>query len=300
MKIDNFALTMFQTCPAKYQLRMVEGWTGKRKSAPLGFGAAFHAGLAAWYRTGSLPAALDAIEEVWPNEHPVDDYRTLEKCKTVMRQYAAEYPTEEFKIIGMPQSPIVEQTFTIDTGMALNCVHCNAAPNEEGLCPNGHGHCEPIEYGGIFDGLVEYGSQVYVFEHKTTSQLGDYYFTQFKPNNQVSGYVWAAGKMSGNRVGGAIINAIGVYKVGATKFKRDITSRSESDINNWLKSVRQSCQMIADARKNKAYPMHTQACTLYGLCEYHSVHVLGSKEHQQKRLEMDYVHEPWIFEDRDE
>ena len=33
MKIDNFALTMHQACPSKYQLRMIEGWRSKQTIA---------------------------------------------------------------------------------------------------------------------------------------------------------------------------------------------------------------------------------------------------------------------------
>jgi hypothetical protein len=304
VKVDNFALSMFQTCPSKYQLRMVEGWTTRQRSAALGFGGAFHEGLRTWYRSsGNLQASLQAIIQSWPQDLPIDDWRTKEKCISTMIAYSREYPLESFRIVGMPDDPLVEVTFTLDTGLFLDCEECGPVEGQDPTdprCKNCGATREPIEYGGIFDGLVEFSGSVYVFEHKTTSQLGDYYFNQFKPNNQVTGYVWAARQLSGKRVGGAIINAIGVYKVSAPKFKRDITTRSDTEIAEWLLNIRESCQMLRNCERQNYFPMHTHSCTMYGRCEYHPVHVLGEPKERQAMLDMDYVVSPWHYEARDD
>jgi len=279
--IDNFALTMFQACPRKYFMRMREGWTARRKSAALGFGGAVHEGLATWYRTGNKVEALSAINAAWPDNSPVDDYRDKRKCIEVMTDYLREYPAENFVVVGAPDSPMIEKSFTIDTGLTL----------EDG---------EPIEYGGIFDGLVEFSGSVFVLEHKTTSQLGKTYFYQFRPNNQVSGYVWAASKLSGRNVGGAIINAIGVYKSSPTKFERNITSRTPAEISEWLLNVKNTCEMIRACERSERWPMFTQSCTMYGRCDFHSVCVLPHAPERQKMLEQDYMMERWEYEDRDD
>ena len=280
MIIDNYALSNFQSCPAKYDLRMRQRWTARRKGAALGFGGALHHGLAEWYKTGQIKRALLAIDEKWPAESPEDDYRTKAKCLEVMLDYVKKYPAENFKVIGAPDSPMIEQTFTLPTGLCL----------DDG---------ESIEYGGIFDGLIEFAGAVYVLEHKSTSQLGPYYFEQFKPNNQVTGYIWASGKLTNLRVGGAFINAIGVYKASATRFERQVTNRSEEDIATWLHNLREWCQLIRNCETKGFWPLNTQSCTMYGRCEYHSVHTLSSQREQELRLENDYVKEAWSFEDRD-
>lgn len=305
MKIDNFALTMFQTCPAKYWLRMREHWTSRRKSAALGFGGALHEGLAAWYKTGDRAAALVAINDSWPGDLPIDDWRTKEKCLSVMIDYMKHYPQESFKIIGYPEAPMIENTFTLDTGMFLKCKECQDADQSvpwESECTNCGSPLqkEPIEYGGIFDGLVQFGPSCFIFEHKTTSQMGDYYFNQFRPNNQVTGYVWAGGLLSGQPVGGAIINAIGIYRVGATKFRREITTRTEEDIKHWLMNVYSTCQQIQDCELRGFFPQYTGSCTMYGKCEFHDVHVLGTHTEQERWLEQQYVKKPWNYEHRDD
>lgn len=312
MKVDNFALTMHQACPRRYQQRMIDGYTLRRRSAALGFGGAFHAGIGEWYKFTHLPnderlrLAVAAIEGAWDNTVPVDDYRTLGKCTTVMEEYSREYQTENFTVVGAPERPIVEVTFTLPLGLWLPCTnefcqlrHQNFPTHE--YCKGCGDAKEAIDYGGIFDGLVRFGDKVWVFEHKTTSQLGTYYFNQFKPNNQVTGYIWAAGQLSGLDVAGAIINAIGVYKTGKTKFERQITTRNQQfDIEEWKLNVYDTCVEIRNHQMSGRYPQRTPSCTQYGLCEFHQVCTLAQPEHRLKRLEQDYVRSEWDYTRRDE
>ena len=313
MKIDNFALTMHQTCPAKYDLRIRQGWTSRGKSAALGFGGALHAGLATWYKTHDLGQSLLSIGEVWKDDQPIDDFRTKEKCITTMIEYSKSYPHESFQVVGAPDNPMIEVPFTIELGRCVPfCGDWTAADGTEhhgcGVMQHGFENevcekcgepLEPIEYGGIFDGLIEFSHQVFILEHKSTSVMGASYFNQFKPNNQVCGYIWGAGQLSGKKVVGAMVNAIGVYKAGATKFNREITSRSEGAITEWKKNVQSTCAEIRFHERHGFWPLRTMACTLYGLCEFHSVHVLEHQTEREKRLENDFVKDHWDYELRE-
>ncbi len=320
MKVDNFMLSMHQTCPSKYDLRIQHNWSPRRKSAALGFGAVVHEGLGCWYKNSHLTnvqrleMSIEKMRNSWPAEHPVDDYRTLGKAIDVMQDYARTYPSESFKVLGADKGlPIVEQTFALHTGMFLSCYECGPQHrlNEdeehecmmgvrEALCPNCGVALEPIEYGGIFDTLVDFQGQIFILEHKTTSRMGSTYFLQFKPNNQVTGYVWGASGLSGRKVNGAIINAMGVYKSSPTKFERHITTRNAGDIEEWGLNVRNTCEEIQQHKRNGFFPMRTAACTLYGTCEFHGVHVLTTQIERAKRLENDFVKSEWNFERRDD
>ncbi len=302
MKIDNFALQQFQTCPAKYDLRMRQGWVAKRRSGALGFGGAVHAGIAAWYKTKDVDAAILAIDAAYPEGISVDDFRTREKCVQVMIEYTRKYPAEQFTIVGAPDNPMIEVPFTLELGLCVPiCNECgfNHGPTDSPMCVQCGAALEPIEYGGICDGLIEFSGIPYVFEHKSTTQLGSSYFNQFKPNNQVTGYIWAAGLLSGQDVNGALINAIGIYKASATKFERQITSRSKIGIEAWKYNVQAVCGQIKLAERSGVWSLTTGSCTQYGLCEYHSVHVLENPKEQIMRLDTDYIKEAWDYELRE-
>lgn len=308
MKIDNFALSGFQTCRAKYYLRHALGYTPVRKKPALSFGGVVHNGLAEWYRTGDLSAALRAIEAHWPEVMPTEDFRTKAKALETIYAYTKEYPTEVWKPIATPSGVLVEQPFTIPTGLFLKCGECKfegyAGENDyrEGKCSNCNGALEEVEYGGLIDVGAFWGDMVYVVDHKTTTRLGDgnYYFMQYKPDNQMTGYIWGLGKLSNQRVGGALISAIGLYKAKPPEFKRQVTNRSERDIAEWLRYVLDTCNDIKQCERSGVWRMETGACMQYGQCDYHAVHTLPEGIEREKRLENDYVVSHWNYEERDE
>ena len=308
MKLDNFALSLFQACPAMYNLRIEQGWTPIRKRAALGFGAAIHVGLAAWHRTSDAKIAVKTMLKVWPAGMPEEDFRTKEKAIGVLLEYFEKYPQEGFQVIGAPDSPLVEKAFTLDTGLFLNCESCDKGGLVgDVLLANGFGVClncgyprEPLEYGGIIDGGIMFYDRAYTFEHKTTTRMGDSYFLQFKPNNQVTGYIWGLGKLTNTQVGGAMINAIGIYKAQPTKFERHLTTRTQTEIDEWLLNVLATANDIARCKRNNRWPMRTAACTMFGLCDFHNVHVLAHEREREKRLEADYRQSTWDHEHRDE
>jgi hypothetical protein len=197
-----------------------------------------------------------------------------------MRDYAKHYPDESFEFLGGGNgSALIERVATIDLGLT---------------CDDG----EPIEYGMILDGGIQFNDLVYTLEHKTTSQLSSYYFHQFKPNNQITGYIWGLQQLTGRQVGGALINAIGIYKASATRFERHITSRAPAEIDEWKRNVKSVCDEIKFHERNGYWPMRTQSCTMYGLCEYHGVCSMHPND-RERMLDQNYVKHPWDHERRD-
>jgi hypothetical protein len=312
---------MWQTCPAKFELSIERHWQPRMKSAPLGFGAVIHEGLAEWYRGGMnslnnlqrLDAAIAKIHEKFPKDHPVDDYRNLNNAERLMRQYANEYPGENFSVLQ------IEVPFTLDLGLSLSvCADIfalNLTTGELVLMRKGCWHinewdalrCEScglelevIEYGGIVDAITAFGQVLYVLEHKTTSQMGPLYFTQYQTSNQVTGYCWAVKGLSGGRVGGANINAMCLTSSGKITLKREMTNRNDQDFMRWKRYIQAECNAIARCRQTGIWPYRTEQCLgKYGLCSYHSVHTLSTELEQQRRLESDYEVREWDHELRD-
>lgn len=306
MKFDNFMLSMHQTCPAKYNERINHQWTSRYRSGALGAGAALHAGLAEWYMGHGPQAALAKIEESWDPDAPYDDWRTIEKVRRTFAEYILQYPQETWTVLGLKDAaPIVEVPFLLETGMYLPCNECYMADQflmdmaTVDTCENCNGAREPIEYGGILDMAVEFNGQVYVVDHKSTSQMGPTYFNQFKPNNQMTGYIWGAGKLSGQRCAGAIINAIAWSKTAATRFSRNITTRNDHDIERWLRDVYTEACSIQMHQRTGHWPYRTNSCTQYGMCEFHQIHVMSTPSEQQAMRETQYKKDNWDFENRD-
>lgn len=301
MIVDGTIVGMHQVCPEKMNLQIEQGWRPRYVEIAKNFGACLHQGLAVWYRAHDLAKALIAINESWPTNVAGggDDYRTKAKCLEVMRDYAHWYPAENFSIIGAPDNPIIEKAFCLSTGMHAECISCvdgEISSAELSACANCGAELECIDYGGIFDGLIDFSGQVLVLDHKSTSKLGDYYFEQFRPHSSTTGYIWAAQQISGRKVQGALINAIGIYAKGETSFKRQITTRTADEINEWLRDLRSVCTQILRSRRSGRWEMRTSGCvTKYGRCEFHQVHQLGHAKEREKLLQQDYVVQPWDF-----
>ena len=307
MKVDNFTLAQWN-CPAKYDLRINRQIVPLKKKPSLSVGGVLHYALAEWYRTGDRVATLQSVIDHWPEVMPSDDFRTKEYALKVMAAYMIEYPTENWKILQGADGPIVEKAFTIDTGMFLECQECGGYMGGDdqatGRCSNCGTDLESILYGGILDLGIDFSEMLYVGDHKSTTVLGKddstYYFLQYKPDNQMTGYIWGLGKLTNRRVGGALVNAIGLYKSGDVKFKRYITARNQFEINEWLCGVRAKCNEIKRAKRTGYYRLETSQCMNYGRCEYHDIHVLNDPVSREKRIESDYVRQAWDYEARDD
>jgi len=320
-------LAMYRKCALKYKESIEDDWQPRFRGGALGHGVAVHAGLAAWYR-GSLdglsgPQRVDlafaALTQAWPEDQPVDDFRTLSRAQELLLTYIKEYPQESFQILA------VEVPFTLplrdpegkyrwlDCGNSfpdtfdptLGRTFCPGKPLDSGNCDICGRPCESIEYGGIFDLNVQYGagkySTIYVMDHKTTSVLGPTFFLQFKPNAQITGYVWADTQLSDRKVAGAIINALCLTRGGNIVVgKREITDRSDADIREWISDTVWTCNAIRESQRTGVWPKSDEECQgKYGMCGYHGIHVLTEPHERQARRETDYIQRKWDYEDRD-
>jgi hypothetical protein len=308
MKVDNSALSQFD-CPAKYDLRIRRQIVPLKRKVSLSFGGVVHTGLAEWYRTGNAKAALSAIADHWPDVMPSDDFRTKDYAMKVMAAYILEYPSESWKVLQGAEGAIVEQAFTVDTEMTLDCQVCLGGKEptrdiSDKRCTVCGSLLERILYGGIIDVGAEFGDTLWVVDHKTTTVLGKesstYYFLRYNPDNQMTGYIWGLKKLTNRRMGGAIINALGLYKSGEIRFKRHPTARNEFQINEWLRSVRQKCNAIKQCEREGFWRLETSQCMNYGECEYHSIHTLMDSVSREKRIEAEYMKSEWNYEDRDD
>lgn len=281
--IDNTALADYMACPRKYFYGMV---LNRRRSGatapPLAFGTSWHAALEAHYKTGGNEAAVQlAILNSWQQHDRPDDHRTVERVLSCYHQYLDHWgdhatdTSRNGRTVGFPENPMVEIPVEI------------AWP----------GGAHP--YTGKIDRIIEINGLYYVEDHKTTSQLGAQYFQQYDPNNQMMGYAWLAQKLTGLRIAGVRINALGVLKT-QTKLAREIVSYSKERLEEWGRNYNAWVYRLEDSYKIMdpevyglgapkepgdpdysmteeeamlvAWPHNFMACSAkYGMCQYASL-----------------------------
>lgn len=270
--IDNTALADYMACPRKYYYGMV---ANRRRSGPtappLAFGASWHAALEAHYKYGGDRYKVEiAILHSWQQHDRPDDHRTMERVLSCYDQYLSHWgdhasdTQRNGRTVGFPENPMVEIPVEI------------AWP----------GGAHP--YTGKIDRIIEINGLYYVEDHKTTSQLGAQYFQQYDPNNQMMGYAWLAQKLTGLRIAGVRINALGVLKT-QTKLAREIVSYSKERLeewgrnyNSWVARLEDSYRIMAEGGSTtftpsdevllEAWPHNFMACSAkYGMCQYASV-----------------------------
>lgn len=276
--IDNTALADYMACPRKFFYGMVLNRRRQGVTPPaLAFGTSWHSALEAHYKTGGDRAAVEmAILTSWEQHDRPDDHRTMQRVLSCYEQYCnhwGDHATDTARngrTVGFPENPMVE------------------IPVE--LAWPGGAH----PYTGKIDRIIEINGLYYVEDHKSTSQLGAQYFQQYDPSNQMMGYAWLAQKLTGLRIAGVRINALGVLKT-QTKLAREIISYSKERLeewaenyNAWVARLESSYKIVQDynadhsqmepdpdeARSvvNSAFPHNFQACAgKYGMCQYASV-----------------------------
>ena len=289
--IDNTALDAYMKCPRMYFYSMVLSRRKRGAASALEFGSWWHAGLEAFFkepvRELALARGVEAIR-VAHTADPVspDDHRTLKRCISAFLEYV-EVVKDDGKItLGWPDAPIIESSVNF------------SLPDT------------PYSYAGKIDRIVRIGGHLFVEDHKSTSQLGSFFFSNFTISNQMMGYVWLGEQLTGERVAGVRINAFGLLKK-ENKFAREIISFSRERIEQWRKNTirwidkldqsydHMAANQTGDSEVDMtviedAWPMNFNQCfaSKYGPCQY--VSVCSQQPHRQLQvLESDYEHHPW-------
>ena len=271
---DNSALNVFMACPRQF-LYNHELCIGERQeSAAITMGSAVHEFLSAMWKGKDFDACLHAMmiyfdtDEAYPIDPNIDmetigkkggQMYSLEWLISLMDIYYHRYQliSEPFEILTDSEGdPYVEEGFAIDM--------------EDGI------------FTGKIDAIVRDRNtgRLWVVDHKTTRlTLGDRFTMQFKPNNQMTGYMLAVRELFGEMPEGCIVNAI---RVGQLKtltveqayqkmFLRIRTYRTEGELDSRIHQIRATMRAINAIRAegpDAYYQNAPTACNYYGGCGY--------------------------------
>ncbi len=314
--VDNTWLERLQTCSRAHQYENLNKRKGAAENAALNFGSGQHL---AWdWRYSTLGnQAVDPVDEekqvdiltkfYIDNPPPLDDFRNLGHAIECQRQYNRRYQTEPFDILADEENkPMVEKPFALHLythKLKASDVIINAGELLGDLDEI------PIIYTGKIDLVLKWDEQTWVMDHKTASQLGDYFFQDKFASSQLPGYCWAIEQTTNLKPVGYAINAL---RSKAPPAK--LSTASASQINAWWdESLARDRQYLKtgqlDEWKNNAIelverffyhysrgymPMETSWCFgRYGRCQFRGVCDLPEHSRGVELESTNYINNTW-------
>lgn len=324
----------FYTCELKRLLRNGAGLTIPSEPIALTFGSAVHAGLDAWYRnlqdshSVRRQKAANAIHASWPKDskgEPViwqkDDHRVLPVAQVLVDNYILKVdlggaplrpmilstgrPAVEFKLAWQPIFDTVAGKYPNRGKMLpLDLVKTYRAAREakQPITPEMFDLIDPAwpVFAARIDMLVELDGEVWVVDHKTTSQMGPTFVEQYDPHIQMQGYSVTVAKclpeiLNGRPVAGTIINGLKASasifdkdgnlkplvkgeagtgrtgegrKTGNLEYQRVFVRMTEGRVNEWLLMYVDTVKTMMKHHEQRIIRPNWQSCHSYGGCPY--------------------------------
>lgn len=260
---DSTSITAFATCPRKYYLAQICGWTSELRSVHLIFGGHYATALEHYHKhkaaglshdEAQLAVVRETLINTWDVEEnkPQDWLHTTKTRDTLLRSIV--WYLEQFK-----EDPM--KTVILSNGKAAVEYSFSTELNDEYL------------YCGHLDRLVTYGDadDIYVQDQKTSgSQITPRYFDGFSPDYQMTGYTWAGQIIFNMPVKGVIVDAAYIA-VGFTSYARQAVTRSNKQLEEFRQEVLHIIDRARRCHDEGYYPMNRTACGNYGGCEFRRV-----------------------------
>lgn len=284
---DSSMLRDFVACPSKFYHKHILGLRPSYAERKIYFdwGNLWHLLHFHFGKHEDVQAALDLVDEMWPQEHGQDDRhgRHKERIKLLFMKYLDQYhslDTKEWELLRR------EQYFEI---------HCK---EDDPDCP--FGGCG-FSWCGRLDRIQKNKrtGKVVVWDYKTTSYLRDDYFEKKKHGFQIPGYVWASEHLIPSEVVGAQIDLLHTLKSDHSFIRQEIRL-TDAHLLEWLANVKQYVLQIEHFLEEysdipEAWPKNWGECHSYGNpCMFWGVHSMPPKGDSRARLlSQDYEEDRW-------
>lgn len=286
--VDASSLTEFKICPRRYFYSMVMGRQPQAESIHLTFGTLLHSAVEKYhflkFKGCNHAEALRSTVKwlmimTWDKEHnrpwtSNDNYKNRYTLVRTVVWYLDQYEHDELVTAIIGGRPAVELPFVMDSGYT-------AFTGED------------FHLVGKLDRIVIFQHDYYVSDIKTTkSTIGDYYFSRYTPDNQVTVYSIAGSNILQNKIEGLIIDAAQIA-VSFSAFKRGLVERSEAYILEWQEELGDWLMQLNSCAENNRWPRNDAACNLYGGCPFRPVCSQKNPMSAQKVLDGTYRDRMW-------
>lgn len=274
--VDYSSLKMLCHCPRSYWWRIHQHIT-YGDTAALVNGKAYHKAISTYHnlvKDGcktdlAIEAGLKAMEVIMRDITIEDPRRNVTVARDTLIQYFRRWIDEPYRTIE------AEVPFAIDLGDFM--------------------------FVGSIDRIADSPFGVVVMETKTTTIVGERWGSRAKPNLQIDGYVAAVAILSGLNPYGGVLDVIPIHEDQSKRksaFRIGPSPRSDEDIDNWLRNVREWWRVLCDFRANNFFPQNTEVCVpILGMsCGYT---ILCEKYpnpfgHEVYEIPEEYRREEWV------
>lgn len=267
--VDSTMLAAFRSCPQKMFRSYLQHWKPKEDSVHLIAGGAFAKGIEVARKgffegegcekgdneTAKALGMQALMLHYGDFQCPPDSAKSLERTAGALEFYYDNYP------FGMDGTDPV----TFPNGRrGIEFSFAEPLPFVHPVTGN------PLLYTGRADMVASFAGGTYVFDEKTTSQLGASWSRQWELRSQFTGYVWAA-QCAGLNVQGAVVRGVSILK---TKYdtQQAITYRSAYEIERWLKQVERDLKRMVECWESGWWDYDLDhACSEYGGCGFQRI-----------------------------
>lgn len=286
VKINYSSLSIIQTCARKAYYSLDQGLVSEYDSPAVVFGSAIHAALERFYKeprgNRSIPRDFVETSDLMAHGHddpeqthflydcireflkaaeplsalPPTDKRSLPNGVWILQEYFNTYIDDPFEVYMDKDGPVTER-------------RCEATLYEDD-------ELKIILFGTVDVILQNMQTNVVLAaDHKTSSMVGQDFYNRLKPNHQYTGYMWLAQECLGIKGNGFMVNCIQVKprpktaRGAAPHFPRQVTSRSEEDIQEFKDAVVSGVQDFLRWKQTDRWPIGSvDSCAFWGGCQY--------------------------------
>lgn len=290
VRINSSSLAIMQECWKKAHFVLERGLQAKLESAATLYGTAIHKALEVFYsgkteermlppnfeRTVDLMGAgstveseldylvLRAIRAFLQTASPLaqlpdSNKRSLATGAWTLMHYFKSYIDDVYVIYSRDGVPYVEKK-------------CEALVVSQ---PN-----LTITLFGTIDCILHnpQNNTVLITDHKTSSVVGEQFYSRLKPNHQYTAYVLLAERALGIQTDKFLVNAIQVKPKPVTArgqpphFPRQVTTRSAEDIEVFLRTLTYYVRDYLRNQRETFWPLgQVSACSAYNGCQFQKI-----------------------------
>jgi PD-(D/E)XK nuclease superfamily len=265
---DSTSLGWLKSCPRLYQYIMIEGWSPSGESVHLRFGQEYHHALQDYdlLRASGIKhndAVHDTVRELLVRTSDFDPDHKVKTRNSLVRsviwyldQFQREQTTTHILANG---KPAVELSFRFE----LEWGPASADKGWVGNETEKHNLGQPYILCGHIDRVVSFNGDLFVLDHKTTTSApGEWFYSQFTPDNQMSLYSFAGQIVLNAPVRGVIIDAAQI-KEDESAFGRGFTYRTPAQIAEWVQDLRYWLTLAEQYATANYWPMNDKSCGHY-------------------------------------